>query len=335
MKLALLSGAHVHTRGYLKTIKERDDLELGVVWDDMPSRGQAIAEEMGCPFVADLDEALATDGLDAVCICSDNASHRPLVEAAAKRKLGIFCEKPMALSVADADAMLAAIRDHDVPAVIGWFQPYTGAARAARKFLADGGLGKLTHMAYRNSHHAAYGRWFDRPEVAWFTDPEKAGGGAFCDMGAHAMHFARCFFGPVDTVQADISNKSGEYPDVDDHGVALLRFANGVTGVLEASWVNTGGPGGLEVIGSGGRLRLNGNTCEVTPFEDGRGGETRTLEPLDAEPTHLARLIALMNGDLDRQQADEDLVCARDAVAISVAAYESSNSGKRVDVGGV
>lgn len=332
MKLALLSGAHSHTAGYLKTIKQRDDLELVAVWDDMPSRGQAIAEDMGCPFVADLAAALQTGAPDAVCICADNAGHRPLAEAAAAAGLDIFCEKPMALSVEDADAMLAAIREAGVLAVFGFFQPYAPAALAARQFIADGKLGEVTQITYRNAHHAAYGRWFDSPERAWFHDPEKAGGGAFCDMGAHAMHYVRLAFGPIATVSAVISNKSGEYPEVDDHGIALVTFASGVTGVIEASWVYTGRKGGLEVVGSKGRLTVDGGVCEVTPFADNKHGETYQLELPEGEPTRLERLVALKNGELDRAAADADLDCCRDAVAISVAAYQSSDSGDRIDL---
>lgn len=332
MKLALLSGAHVHTPGYLKTIRESDNLELAVVWDDMAERGQQIAEEMGCAYTADLAAALATPGLEVAVICADNASHRPLVEAAAAAGLDIFCEKPLALTVEDADAMLAAVENAGVKCVIGFFQPYPGEALAARKFLAEGGLGKVTHLWYRNAHHAAYGRWFDAPAFQWFTQKEKSGGGAFCDMGAHAMHFARLVFGPVASVQADISNKSGEYPGVDDHGVAILQFTSGATGVLVASWVQTGGPGGLEVIGSKGRLRLDGGKAVVTPFADGRGGESYELEALPKEPTHLQRLFDLRDGKLDASEATYDLQCARDAVAISVAAYESAETGRRVEI---
>jgi len=332
MKLALLSGAHSHTTGYLKTIKERDDLELAVVWDDMPSRGQAIAEEMGCPFVPDVNDALATAGLEATCICADNAGHRPLVIASAEAKLPIFCEKPMSLTVDDSNAMLAAIRQAGVPAVFGFFQPYTGAALKARKLIADGELGEITQLTYRNSHHAAYGHWFDSPERRWFTEPEKSGGGAFCDMGAHAMHFVRLVFGPVTSLSAQISNKSGVYPLVDDHGIALCNFASGATGVIEASWVFTGGPTGLEAVGSKGALRLRGNSLEVQAFDGTKPGETRQVEAGEGQPTRLERLVALLEGKLDRAEADHDLDCCRDAVAISVAAYKSSETGARVEV---
>lgn len=330
MKLALLSGAHVHTAGYLKFIREREDLELAVVWDDMPARGQEIAEQMGCVYEPDLAKAIATPGLEVAVISADNASHRPLVEAAAAAGLDIFCEKPMALTVEDADAMLAAVKSSGVKCCHGWGAPYGGAAMAAREFLGQGKLGEVTHVAFRNAHHAAYGHWFDSPSHAWFYDKAKAGGGAFCDMGAHAMHLVRLVFGPVVTVMGDISNKSGIYPTVDDHGVVVLRFASGATGILIASWVHVGGHTGLEVIGSQGRLRLDGGKCLITPFADGKNGDTYELPAIEGQAGGIQRLLDFRSGKLSVEVMLDDLQCSRDAVAISVAAYASSESGQRV-----
>ena len=329
MKLALLSGAHSHTTGYLKEIRENPDLELVAVWDDMASRGKHIAEEMGCTFVPKLDDVFAC-GLDATVVCADNANHRPLVEASCRAGVDVFCEKPMAIKLGDADAMLAAIRESGVLAVFGYFQPFSGMAMAARKLLADGTLGEVTQVRYRNSHHAAYGHWFDSEERRWFTQPEKAGGGAMLDMGTHAVHFVRTLFGPVKSVSATIANKSGVYPDVDDFGIALLDFESGATGIIEASWVFTAGPRGLEAVGRGGRLAMDG-AIEFTPFTD-KAGETVALAEEPAEPTRLARLVALKRGELERAAAEADLVCCRDAVAIMTAAYLAAKTGARQPV---
>ena len=141
MKLVLLSGAHSHTVGYLRTIKEDPDMELVAVWDDFASRGQGIADDMGCPFVPDLDAAIATGDPDASVVCADNANHRDLVEASVKAGLDVFCEKPMALSIEDADAMVSAVRGAGRVMVLGYMQPYTGAMVTVRKLLADGAIG--------------------------------------------------------------------------------------------------------------------------------------------------------------------------------------------------
>ncbi len=70
------------------------------------------------------------------------------------------------------------------------------------------------------------------------------------DLGTHALHLLRTLFGPVREIWADFANQSGIYPEVEDYGVAHLRFASGVFGEVEAAWTQTGGIGGLTIIGS-------------------------------------------------------------------------------------
>ena len=328
MKLVLLSGAHSHTVGYLKQIKEDPGLELVGVWDDFASRGQAIAQDMGCPFVAALDDAVAINGVDASVVCADNASHRPLVEASLEAGLDVFCEKPMALSVADADAMVAATRAAGRIMVPGYMQPYTGTMVAVRNLLADGAIGTVNHVRYRNAHHAAYGHWFDTPERRWFTDPVKAGGGAFLDMGTHAVHLLRTLFGPVSAVQARIANRSGVYPDVDDYGIAVAELADGATAVIEASWVLTAGQRGLEVLGSEGAIYAL-DEVHLIRWADNKAAEPEIVPPAEPEPARLSRLVALREGRIDRACADADLDASRDAVAFMCAAYESACTGAR------
>lgn len=327
MNIALLSGAHSHTTGYLREIHEAPDLNLVAVWDDMASRGRNIADEMDCAFVPELDDVLGRGDLDLTVICADNLGHRPLVEASCAAGIDCFCEKPMAVTLEDADSMLKAVSDSGCLAVFGYMQPYTGASQAARKLIDSGRLGSISQIRFRNAHHAAYGHWFDSEDRRWFTQPGKAGGGAFLDMGTHAVHFVRTFFGPVTAVTAVIGNKSGVYPEVDDFGIALFEFDSGVTGVIEASWVFTAGPRGLEAVGSGGRLEVDGGV-RFTPFTD-KAGATETIPDEPACAARLSRLLALKRGELDRTAAAADLVCCRDAVAIMSACYDSAQSGQR------
>ena len=150
------------------------------------------------------------------------------------------------------------------------------------------------------------------------------------DMGTHAVHLLRSTLGPVTAAQATIGNASGIYPDVDDNGIALLRFANGALGVVEASWVQTGGlGGGFEITGSGGTL-----------FEDpakgyliaSPGEDPKPVADGKARPTQVDRLVAAITGAIGKDELDADLLCAVDAVAIMEACYESNRTGAWVDV---
>jgi predicted dehydrogenase len=329
IRVAMLSCGHVHTKGYCKQIAERDDCGLAVVWDDMPDRGRQFASEFDADFSGDLDGTVAREDIDSFIICAENTRHLPLLEAAVPAGKPVFCEKPFTTSVADAQTAMALVRESGANVFMGYFQPFGAALQGAAKLIAAGGLGTVTHVRYRNAHHAAYGRWFDSPENAWFTDPELAGGGAFMDMGAHAIHAVRTMFGPVAETFATIGNFSGEYPDVDDHGLALFRFESGVLGTVEAAWVQTGGPRGLEVVGSKATLFQH----PALGYVYSEPGEDPVAVPeAPAKPTRVDRLVAAVRGELSADELAEDLKAAADAVAITEACYQSSKRGEWVSV---
>ena len=329
VKLALLSCGHVHTKGYCKAISERADCELAVVWDDVRERGEKFASETDAAYSDDLAATVARDDVQGFIICAENTRHLPLLEAAVPAGKPVFCEKPFTTTVADAAAAMALIRRHEAVVFMGYFQPFTAELRGVATLLADGALGTVTHARYRNAHHAAYGRWFDSPDNAWFTDPELAGGGAFMDMGTHAIHAVRTLLGPVERAWAQIRNVSGEYPKVDDYGIAHLRFESGVMGVVEAAWVQTGGIRGLEITGS-----------QATLYRDPQQGyvyaapraDPVPVSPGAARPTRVDRLMAAIHGELSAEELAADLAAAVDAVAIIEACYASSEADGWVDV---
>lgn len=328
--IALLSAAHVHTKGYLKNIADCDDRDVVVIYDDVADRGQRFAAENDAEYSGDLDAVLARDDVDGFIICAENTRHLPLLRAAIPVGKPIFCEKPLAARACEAFQVLELVRQHDTILHMGYFQPFTAQMQGVIAHVASGALGNITHAHYRNAHHAAYGRWFDSPDVNWFTQPELAGGGAFMDMGTHAVHRLRTALGPVSAAQATIGNAAGIYPDVDDCGVALLRFANGALGVVEASWVQTGGPGGgFEITGSEGTLY---ETPDQGYLVAAPGKDPQPVPEKEARPVQVDRLVAAITGQIGREELDADLLCAVDAVAIVEACYESSRTGAWVDV---
>lgn len=329
INIALLSAAHIHTRGFLEEISRRDDCTLVALWDDMPDRGKRYAEAHGARYSEDLSEVVGAKGVDAFIICAENTRHLPLLKAAIPLGKPIFCEKPFTTSAADAKEALALIRAHDTIVHMGYFQPFDAVMQGVKKVIDSGVLGKITHARYRNAHHAAYGHWFDSEDLAWFSDPDLAGGGAFMDMGAHAVHLLRSFLGPVEKVSATIGNASGIYATVDDHGTALFRFAGGALAVMEASWVQTGGLGGLEVTGSEGTLYNHPERGYVIAAP---GKDPVSVEQATARPTRVERLVAAVNGQIGREELVADLECAADAVAIVEACYQSSEKGHWVEV---
>ena len=169
-------------------------------------------------------------------------------------------------------------KKHGTIVHLGYFQPFSGVMQAAAALLAEGKLGKVTHARFRNAHHAAYGRWFDSPDLAWFTDPALAGGGAFMDMGTHAVHAAADAAGPG---QAGLGEDRQHVGHLSEGGRLRHRACwsspAGCIGTVEASWVQTGGIGGLEITGSDGhdlqrpQARLRDGRARAGTRRRGRG----------------------------------------------------------------
>jgi predicted dehydrogenase len=325
----MLSCGHVHTRGYCEAIVKRDDCRLVAVWDDMGERGQRFARDYAAVFCDDLPAAIQRDDVHGLIICAENTRHLPLLRQAIPAGKPVFCEKPFTTTVAEAREAMELIRRHDATVMMGYFQPFSATMQGVAGLLAAGTLGRVTHARFRNAHHAAYGRWFGSPENAWFADPALAGGGAFMDMGTHAVHALRTLLGPAERAWATIGNASGVYPNVDDCGIALVELANGALATVEASWVQTGGPRGLEITGSKATLYSDPQRGYVYA---GPKQEPQAVPPGEPRPDRVDRLVAAIEGGLSAQELADDLACAADAVAIMAACYESGRTGGWVDV---
>lgn len=322
--IAVVSTAHIHTKGFLERLAQIPDARVYAIWDDVVERGRKHATTSGATFIPTLTRLLRDKNVDAFMICSENTRHLPLLKKVLKTGKPVFCDKPLCTTVKDLQKITVLHKEHPAPLFCGYFHPFEGAMQAAAKLVRDGAFGKITRVRYRNAHHAAYGRWFDSPDLQWFCNPELSGGGAFMDMGTHAVHLLRTLFGPVTEIWATIGNQSGIYPTVDDFGIAHLRFASGIVGTAEAAWTQTGGIGGLEIVGSVQSLWNNGEQYVI----GSPGKKSTPIVSLPDKPTRVDRLVAVLKGNVTNEELDADLAAIMDSVAIMEAAYKSGRSGR-------
>jgi myo-inositol 2-dehydrogenase / D-chiro-inositol 1-dehydrogenase len=177
--------------------------------------------------VGDVEQAIHYAGVDAVVIVTPTNTHAALIEHAANAGKAIFCEKPIALDLAETKRIVDLVRDRDVPVQLGFMRRFDpGYARAKAK-IAAGDLGKLETFR-------ALSRDTFPPSLKFLL----GSGGLFLDMAVHDLDLARYLVGEVDEVTAWgsvlIDDRFAQADDVDT-AVTLLRFQNGVLGVLETS----------------------------------------------------------------------------------------------------
>jgi 1,5-anhydro-D-fructose reductase (1,5-anhydro-D-mannitol-forming) len=247
--VAMLSFAHVHAHGYARQVVENPRTRMVVVWDEDPARGREAAARYGVPFEPDLDRALAYPEVRGVVCDAPSRLHTEVLVRAAQAGKHLFTEKVLALTVAECDQILAAARAAGVHLVVSMPQLCDPATRWAKQALDEGRFGQVTLVRTRIGHSAALDRWF--PPDSWFGDPALAGGGALMDLGCHPVYRIRYLMGEPRACMARLTNLTGSYR-VDDNAVVLLEFQGGALGVVEASWVQRGGPEGIAIYGTKG-----------------------------------------------------------------------------------
>jgi len=229
---------------------------------------KAAAAQLGWEEAAtDWREVVARKDIDIVDISTPGDSHAEIAIAAAREGKVVFCEKPLANTVKEAEQMLAAVKKAGVPHMICHNYRRVPAVMLAKQLIDQGKLGRLYH--YRGTYLQD---WVADPNVPlfWRLRKEAAGSGALGDIGSHSLDLARFLVGEVTEVIAALETfvKERPLPDnprkkgpvtVDDASASIVRFDNGALGTIEASRFAPGRKNynAFEINGSKGSIVFN------------------------------------------------------------------------------
>jgi myo-inositol 2-dehydrogenase / D-chiro-inositol 1-dehydrogenase len=233
---------------HLRNLASIPDVKVRVVADSNPEaaeNGRAISG--GEAALVDIEEAINYPGVDAVVIVTPTSTHAELIELAANAGKAVFCEKPIALDLRETKRIVDMVRDRNVPVQLGFMRRFDPGYAAAKAKIDAGQLGKLE--TFRALSRDTY-----PPSLKFLL----GSGGLFLDMAVHDLDLARFLVGEVEEVSAWgsvlIDNRFAEANDADT-AVTLLRFTNGVLGVMETSRrSNWGYDIRTEVAGSIGKV---------------------------------------------------------------------------------
>lgn len=326
----MLSFAHVHAPDYARQVQEHPRAEIAVVWDEDPDRGRQWASRLGVPFEPDLDRVLAREDVQGVVVDAPSSMHPDIMVRAAKAGKHIFTEKVLAITVAECDRILAAVREAGVRLVVSMPQLSRPDVRFVEQALAEGLLGDVTMIRARIGHDAALSGWWAPGN--WFRDPERAGGGALIDLGCHPVYIVRHLMGPARSVWGRLSNFSGAY-EVDDNAVVVLEFENKALGVVEASWVQRGGPQLLEVYGTRGSVVVDrGQGTVVATGEAFTGSRRGSFVPASLPPPGRMPMVQWIEAVLDGVEPDIRPEQGRELTEILEAAARSHREGRPVSL---
>jgi predicted dehydrogenase len=335
IRIATLSFAHYHANFWSEVFRNSPLAEFVGIWDADPARGAEAAHRYGTKFWPELDPLL--DAVDAVAVTSETLEHRPLIERAAARGRHVLCEKPLATSRADADAIAAAVVRHGITFMQSFPKRFDPVNHEIKRRFDAGLFGRVWLARVRHGHRYGHDPAFAR---GWWMDRRLSGGGALLDEGVHAADFLRWMFGDPESVTAMTSRTTFNFA-VEDTGLALFRWPDGMIGEIASGSSFLAADVSIEIFGTVGTAVLAGvdlgskdltgsgflrfystaqpdRTWEVSPivprFQAGGFHQQNALAFLDALTRRVAPPIGIEDG--------------RRALAMILAAYAAAESGR-------
>lgn len=314
----------VHARAYTRV----PGVELVGVADPVAEKAGALAKETGCRPFRDYDELLK-EGLDIVSVCLPPQPHLAAAEAAAAAGVHVLMEKPIARTVEEADAMVAACRRAGVYLMTGFTHHFYPEMREAHRLVREGAVGAPLTVLDNMSITYAF-------VLPWYRDREIAGGGVFMCNAVHGFDRAAWVLGQrVTAVAAQVQPTAGSQGE--DYGSALARFDGGAQGTFFQHWgpyrtvtcelVVYGDEGMLHVRSweSIELLRGERRTLERFYYPDSGFGD-RTMLGMVAE---LSEMAAAVREGREPSPSGED---GRTSVALVHAVYRAAEERRWVEL---
>jgi predicted dehydrogenase len=338
--VGILGFAHGHVLAYCEEWKNAVyGIDVIAGWDHEPQRLEAARSTFGLDVYTDLDELLARDDIQAVVIGSETSMHAELTERAAARGKAVVLQKPITLTLAEADRIVEAIAKYEVPFTMAWQMRVDPQNMQMKEWLDRGELGQV--FMVRRRHGLPMGL---NPAFAdsWHVDP-KHNRDIWADDASHPVDFLHYLLGVPETVTAEVESLyNPRIPN--DNGIVVFRYPGGPLAEVSCSFTCTAAENTVEIIGERGTIVQNYGdvpSCNV-PRPDGLPGLKRfdaqtgswTASEIESPANHGHRIRGLAGPLAEFIKGERGPIATavegRTSLRMVLASYVSAREGRRV-----
>jgi UDP-N-acetyl-2-amino-2-deoxyglucuronate dehydrogenase len=334
VRIALVGCGRISTN-HFEAIARVEGLELSAVCDTVAARAREAGEQWGVPWFTNYEKMLAAAPCDAVAIATPSGLHPAQGVLAARAGKHVISEKPMAISLAGADALVQACDDAGVHLFVVKQNRLNATVQLLKRALDKGRFGRLflantTVLWSRPQAYYDQAPW----RGTWEFD-----GGAFMNQASHYVDLMQWLVGPVESVIAKTATLARRI-EAEDTGAAVLRFRNGALGVIEVTMLTF--PKNLEgsftLIGEKGTVKIGGtavNRIEHWAFAD-QDPDDVEVDRVNTEPPsvygfghepYYRNVLKVLRGEA---VPDTDGRMGRKSLELILGIYESAKTGREV-----
>jgi UDP-N-acetyl-2-amino-2-deoxyglucuronate dehydrogenase len=336
LRFGLIGCGRVAPR-HAESLAELPGAALVAVADVRESRAQRFAKQYGADPYTDYRLLLARPDIDVISICTPSGLHAAMVIEAMQTGKHVIVEKPMALSLTDADAMIRVAHETGCKLCVVLQNRYNPPMQDLRRTVDSGRLGRLllgnaTVRWYRPQEY-----YEDEWHGTWAMD-----GGALMNQSIHHIDALQWLMGAPENVFAYTATLAHRM-EAEDTGIAVIRFRGGALGVVEGSTITypENLEGSVAVFGEHGSIKIGGtalNRKSIWKVEGELEHEKELLTRDQLDPSsvygtsHRAVIVDMIEAIRDGRPPKTNGREARRSVALVLAIYESARTGRAVDM---
>ena len=342
INIGILGCGKIAQVRHIPEYAENPDAKLAAFFSPNRARAQEQADKYGGKVYDTAEALLADPDIDAVSICAANYAHAELSIQALNAGKHVLCEKPMATTLADCEAMVECAKKNGKFLMIGHNQRLAKAHMEAKRLIDEGLIGDI--ITFRTSFgHGGPETWAIKPgKDTWFFDKSKAAMGAMADLGVHKTDLIQYLTGQrvvrttARLVTLDKRGEDGELIGVDDNAVCIYEMSGGAFGTMTASWTYYGAEDNSTVLyGTKGIMRIYDDPAHsiVVKLADGQE-QVYDVEQIQTNDNQTkSGVIDLWVDCLKNNRAPEiSGESALYAMRAVFASIESSQTGKTVEI---
>lgn len=309
---------------------------LSAVCDIVEEKAKTLAARFNVPHYVDMDEMVVRERPDVVAVLTPSGMHAEHITRLAPHGKHIVVEKPMALTLDDADAMIAACRENDTRLFVVKQNRFNVPVVKLREALDAGRFGRLVIGTIR-VRWCRTQKYYDQD--AW-RGTWRYDGGVLTNQASHHIDLLEWMMGEVETVYAKAMTALVDI-ETEDTAIAVLKFRNGALGTIEATTATRPKDleGSISVLGEKGTVEIGGfavNSMRVWQFAEPEAGDSEIMEKFSVNPPnvygfgHQAYYEHVVDCVVNNNRALVDGEEGRRSLALLTAMYESIETGKEI-----
>lgn len=334
IRVALVGCGRI-SKNHFEAMSRIPDLELVAVCDIVPERARQAGEQHGVPYFTSLEQMLAEVPSDAVVVATPSGLHPQHGMLAARAGRHVISEKPMAISLAAADALVQACDDNHVHLFVVKQNRLNPPIVLLKRAIDRGRFGRI----YMANCTVRWTRPQDYYDQAPWRGTWEFDGGAFMNQASHYVDLIQWLVGPVESVMAKTATLARRI-EAEDSGVAVLKFRSGAIGTIEVTMLTfpKNLEGSITILGEKGTVKIGGtavNRVEHWQFAD-YDDDDKLVEQSNTNPPsvygfghegYYRNVVSVLRGEAT---PDTDGRAGRKSLELILGIYESAKTGRDV-----